>query len=266
LIVGYGHRPDRHVVALTGLALIFPSVDVSYQLAEADSPSASEPYYTPLLTKLDKYMNTNARLGQRIEVVEPATKGAARYVGETMPMARGWERQADRTDNPLFYTDDDHPLDAASYRTWLDQLAVAYVAVPDTRLDYASVDEAKLIDAGLPYLHQVWENTDWTLYEVVDSAPLVRNAEVISMEGNQLRLWVDHRGRVPIQIRWSDHLAVLDGSQPMSAGVRADGCLSQAGEWTVLHARNQGTYVLTSDFDMLPVQHQRGGTCRDRGE
>ena len=41
LIVGYGHRPDRHVVALTGLALIFPTVDVTWQLAEADSPSAS---------------------------------------------------------------------------------------------------------------------------------------------------------------------------------------------------------------------------------
>jgi hypothetical protein len=49
LIVGYGHRPDRHVVALTGLALIAPSVDVTWQLAEADSPSASQSYYTPLL-------------------------------------------------------------------------------------------------------------------------------------------------------------------------------------------------------------------------
>src|SRR3569623_1127166 len=109
-------------------------------------------------------MDTSARLGQRVEVVEPATKGAARYVGETMPLARGWERQADRTANPLFYADDSHPLDPASYRAWLDQLAVAYVAVPDTRRDYASVDEAKLIQGGLPYLRQVWHNEDWTLY------------------------------------------------------------------------------------------------------
>ena len=60
LIVGYGHRPDRHVVALTGLALIFPTVDVSWQLAEADSPSASESYYTPLLDQLHDRMNTDA--------------------------------------------------------------------------------------------------------------------------------------------------------------------------------------------------------------
>jgi hypothetical protein len=265
LIVGYGHRPDRHVVALTGLALIFPSVDVSWQLAEAESPSASQSYYTPLLNQLQERMNTNARLGQRVEVVEPATKGAARYVGETMPMARGWERQADRTDNPIFYDDEEHPLTATTYRSWLDRLAVAYVAVPDTRLDYASVGEAKLIERGLPYLRQVWHNADWTLYEVVDSAPLVRHAEVISMEGNQLRLWVDGPARVPIQIRWSDHLAVLNGAFPVSEGIPARGCLSTVeegdDEWTVLHARRQGTYVLTSDFDVIPGSGKRGGIC-----
>jgi hypothetical protein len=265
LIVGYGHRPDRHVVALTGLALIFPSVDVSWQLAEAESPSASQSYYTPLLNQLQERMNTNARLGQRVEVVEPATKGAARYVGETMPMARGWERQADRTDNPIFYDDEEHPLTATTYRSWLDRLAVAYVAVPDTRLDYASVGEAKLIERGLPYLRQVWHNADWTLYEVVDSAPLVRHAEVISMEGNQLRLWVDGPARVPIQIRWSDHLAVLNGAFPVSEGIPARGCLSKVeegdDEWTVLHARRQGTYVLTSDFDVIPGSGKRGGIC-----
>jgi hypothetical protein len=138
--------------------------------------------------------------------------------------------------------------------------------VPDTRLDYASVDEAKLIDGGLPYLRQVWQNADWRLYEVVDSAPLVRHAQVISMEGNQLRLWVDHRARVPIQIRWSDHLAVLDGSYAVSEGVPAHGCLSKSGEWTTLHARGQGAYVLTSDFDVLPDGHHPGGTCRTRGD
>jgi hypothetical protein len=103
---------------------------------------------------------------------------------------------------------------------------------------------------------------------------LVRHAEVISMEGNQLRLWVDHRTRVPIQIRWSDHLAVLDGSYPVSQGVPARGCLSKTpeqndgdGEWTVLHARQAGAYVLTSDFDVLPGgDPSRGGTCRQAGD
>ena len=259
LIVGYGRRPDRHVVALTGLALLAPSIDVTWQLAEADSPSASESYYTPLLGQLHERMDTDATLGQRVEVVEPQTKGAARYVGESMPVARGWERQADVTDNPIFYQDG--ALDPASYKQWLDDLAVAYVAVPNAKLDFASVDEARLIAGGLPYLREVWHNSEWKLYEVLGSAPLAQHAQVISVDGNQLRLWVDHPGRVPIQIRWSNHLAVLDGSQPVSAGVRAHGCLSESGQWTVLHAHRMGTYVLTSDFDVLPDGQQRGGVC-----
>lgn len=263
LIVGYGHRPDKHVVALTGLALIFPSVDLTWQLAEADSPSASRSYYTPLLTQLETRMNTDQRIGQRIEVVEPQTKGAARYVGETMPVARGWERQADVTDNPIFYTSG--ALTPTSYRQWLDELAVAYVAVPKTKLDFASVGEANLIAGGLPYLRPVWHNPDWTLYEVMDSAPLARHAQVLAVQGNQVRLWVPHPGRVPLQIRWSDHLAVLDGSQPVSSGIRAHGCLSQNGAWTLLHARRAGPYVLTSDFDVIPDDQQRGGVCKQSG-
>jgi hypothetical protein len=264
LIVGYGHRPDKHVMAMTALALIFPAADVSWQLAQADAPDARGAYYQPLLKQLDRRMDTDQTLGQRVEVVEPQSKGAAWHVGESIPLARGWERQADMTDNPIFYQDG--ALTATSYRRWLDELAVAYVAVPNTKLDYASVDEAKLIAGGLPYLIEVWRDSDWRLYRVLDSAPLARNAQVISVDGNQVRLWVDHRGQVPIQIRWSDHLAVLDGSQPLSEGVRAHGCLSEAGQWTVLHARTQGVYVLTSDFDVLPDQHHRGGVCRDRSD
>jgi hypothetical protein len=256
LIVAYGHRPDKHVVALTGLALLFPVVDVTWQLVEAESPSASASYYTPLLHQLHARLDGT---GQRVEVVEPQSKGASRFVAQSIPVARGWERQADVADNPIFYQEG--ALTPASYRTWLDQLAVAYVAVPNARLDFASVDEAKLIARGLPYLHLVWSNADWKLYAVTDPAPLVRNAQLVSLSGNQLRLQVPHRGLVPIQIRWSDHLAVLDGTVPVQLGVRAHGCLSQNGQWTLLHARQPGTYVLTSDFDVLPSSHQRGGVC-----
>jgi len=261
LIVGYGHRPDRHVVALTGLALIFPAVDVTWQLAEADSPSAKESYYQPLLAELNQRMYTGATVGQRVEVVEPQSKGGAWHIGESIPVARGWERQVDVVDNPIFY--DDGALDAASYRQWLDQLAVAYVAVPHTKLDFASEDEAELIKGGLPYLAQVWHNDDWKLYRVLDAAPLARNAQVVSVHGNQVRLQVTRPGPVPIQIRWSDHLVVLDGSKLVSLGIRARGCLSEDGEWTLLHARTAGSYVLTSDVDLLPDGQRRGGVCRN---
>jgi hypothetical protein len=263
LIVGYGHRPDKHVVALTALALVFPAVDVTWQLAEAESPSASASYYQPLLAQLGQRLDSGGNLGQRVEVVEPQSKGAARYVGESTPVARGWERQADVVDNPIFYNKG--ALNPASYRAWLDELAVSYVAVPSSKLDFASVDEAKLIAGGLPYLHLVWSNPDWKLYRVHDPAPLVRGAQIISMSGNQLRMQVTRPGLVAIQIRWSSHLAVLDGSVPVSLGVRARGCLSENGDWTLLHAHRAGTFVLTSDFDVLPDGQQRGGVCPQPG-
>jgi hypothetical protein len=262
LIVGYGRRPHKHVVVLTALAMVFPLVDVTWQLAEADSPSAKQAYYQPLLAQLHQRLYTGSAVGQRVEVVEPQTKGAARYVGESMPVARGWERQTDVVDNPIFYKDG--LLNSTSYRAWLDELAVSYVAVPSAKLDFASVDEAKLIAGGLPYLTEVWSNADWRLYQVHDPAPLASNAQVISVSGNQVRMQVPHRGLVPIRIRWSDHLAVLDGTLPVSLGVRAHGCLSDNAGWTLLHARRPGTYVLTSDFDVLPNQQQRGGTCPTR--
>jgi hypothetical protein len=260
LIVGYGHRPDRHVVALTLLALVFPAVDLTWQLAEADSPAAKEAYYQPLLAQLNQRMYTGDTVGQRVEVVEPQTKGGAWHVGESMPVARGWERQVDRVDNPIFY--EKGALDATSYHQWLRQLAVAYVAVPNTRLDFASVDEAALIKGGLPYLAEVWHNADWKLYRVLDAAPLARNAQVVSVHGNQVRLQVAKPGLVPIQIRWSNHLVVLDGTQPVSLGVRARGCLSEDGQWILLHARTAGSYVLTSDVDLIPDGQHRGGVCR----
>jgi hypothetical protein len=260
LIVGYGHRPDKYVVAFAGLALIFPVADLSWQLAQADSPAAKGAYYQPLLRQLDERMYSGATVGQRVELVEPQTKGGAWHVGESIPLARGWERQIDRVDNPIFY--ENGALTATSYRQWLNQLAVGYVAVPNATLDFASVDEGALIKNGLPYLAEVWHNQDWKLYRVLESAPLARNAQVVSVNGNQVRLQVAHPGPVPIQIRWSNHLVVLDGTQPVSSGVRAHGCLSQNGQWTLLHARAAGSYVLTSDVDLLPDGAQRGGVCR----
>ncbi|MBO0847361.1 MAG: hypothetical protein J2P22_18325, partial [Nocardioides sp.] len=260
LIVGYGHRPQKHVVVLAGLALVYPASDVSWQLAEADSPAAQGSYYQPLLTQLDQRMYTAGTVGQRVEVVEPMTKGGAWHIGEHIPVARGWERQVDMADNPIFYKQG--ALTASSYHHWLKQLSVAYVALPNANLDFASVDEAALIKGGLPYLAEVWHNENWKLYRVLDSAPLARHAQVISVHGNQVRLQVPKPGLVPIQIRWSDHLVVLNGTQPVSLGVRAHGCLSQNGQWTLLHAHTPGSYVLTSDVDLLPSGPQGGGVCR----
>ena len=52
----------------------------------------------------------------------PGDQGAPRF-----PLARGWERQLDIADNPLFYGG---ALTGTRYERWLKRLAVRYVAVP----------------------------------------------------------------------------------------------------------------------------------------
>lgn len=260
LIVGYGHRPRKHVAVLTLLALVFPSVDLVWQLAEATAPSAVQSYYTPLLDQLSTRASAQpGSLGQRVEVLEPQSKGASRYVALSVPMARGWERQTDVGDNPIFYTDG--ALTPGTYHHWLHQLAVGWVAVPADQLDFASVDEAALIASGLPYLHLQWQSATWKLYRVENSTPLVRGATVTSVDGGRITMVVPQAGSVRLQVRWSNHLSVLDGSRPLVPGVPAAGCLAQHGQWTTLRATQPGTYVLGADFDAIPGVARPGGTC-----
>ena len=54
----------------------------------------------------------------RVEIPATTQHWESVYVGATVEMARGWERQLDRRLNPEFY-DRDHPLDAARYQQWL---------------------------------------------------------------------------------------------------------------------------------------------------
>ena len=114
----------------------------------------------------------------------------------TLSLARGWDRQADYAYNPIFY--DAEALTAASYRAWLASLAVGWVALPTATLDYASVDEGQLIRGGLSYLRLTWSSPQWHLYRVVDSAPLVQGAQVVSVDSSGVVLSTDighHRAR-----------------------------------------------------------------------
>ena len=110
------------------------------------------------------------RLMSTVEVVDPATHGADVYVAARYPLARGWERQVDLADNPLFYR---RTLEAGDYRTWLDSLAVDWVALPAAHLDFGSLTEGRLVASGLTYLRLTWQDADWRLYRVLHPRPIV---------------------------------------------------------------------------------------------
>jgi hypothetical protein len=126
----------------------------------AGDPSVHASYYAPLLGEL------RALTGGRRTIVEVPMTGAhaeAAYLAghDGVALARGWERQLDTRYAHLFYAPG---LTAAAYAAWLRENRVAYVALPDVRLDEAGSAEGALIARGLPYLHELWHSAHWRLY------------------------------------------------------------------------------------------------------
>ncbi|MER8046148.1 MFS transporter [Streptomyces sp. NPDC094032] len=219
----------------------------------------------------------------RVEVVPASSHRESSALAPYINLARGWNRQADMERNPLFYDD---TLNAANYQDWLGRWAVHYVVLPTGAPDSGAEREAELVDKGLPYLHQVWSDANWRLYEVTDPTPLADPpAKVQRAEANEVVITLDTPGRVLIRVPYSPWLALLDADgtkieppQETKASKQAressetdlpklfankEGCLLKAkpdaegDEWTELLAPKPGTYRLGAPYKLFP----RGTTC-----
>ncbi|GAB2720518.1 MFS transporter [Kitasatospora kifunensis] len=184
----------------------------------------------------------------RVEVVPLASHWEASGVAPYVELARGWNRQADVTRNPLFYTD---KLAPADYHAWLQRWGVGFVALSSDKPDDAAVDEAALITAGQPWLEQIWQQGSWRLYRFTDATPLAAPPAVVQQAGSaELTVSVPVPGPVHLLLPWSPWLGIA-GDQGSSAG-----CLAAAGDWTTLYAPNPGTYRITGTYSFF-----RGNPC-----
>ena len=143
-----------------------------------------------------------------------------------MPLARGWERQLDEADNPLFYGGA-HRLEASSYRAWLLDNGVRFVALPDAPLDFAGRAEARLVAAGVPGVNLVWRSAHWRLYQVAGSSGIVAGpARLVSQSGGRVVVSAPQPGPVLVRIHYNRnwHLASGRGCvTPSAAGPGGDG-------------------------------------------
>jgi hypothetical protein len=155
---------DRHRLILCLLApvLLYWQLEtpINDQAALAGDPSVHAAYYAPLRAEL------RTLTGGRRTIVEVPLTGshweAADLAGHGgVALARGWERQLDTRYARLFY---EPRLSASQYAAWLRANRVAYVALPDVRLDDAGRAEGALIASGLPYLRELWRSEHWRLY------------------------------------------------------------------------------------------------------
>ncbi|SCL70662.1 hypothetical protein [Micromonospora chersina] len=207
---------------------------VTADLASRDDPTADPAYFAPLRAELDRRGLTG-----RVEVPPTRNYWEAAHLGEA-PLARGWLRQADIARNPLFFTTvpgasgTGVPLTADTYRAWLAENAVQYVAVPDVELSWVGRPEAELVRAGLPYLPEVWSGPHWRLYAVSDPTPLVGvPGELVRQDAATVTFRAPGPGPVPVRVRHDRWLSVTGGAT-----------LAPDGEWTTVTVPRAGTYTL----------------------
>ncbi|MEV7988571.1 hypothetical protein [Micromonospora sp. NPDC085948] len=199
-------------------------------------PTSAPGYHAPLRAFL-----AGQRLTGRVEVPPTRNYWEAARLGE-VPLARGWLRQADIDRNPLFFTTvpgaagTGAPLTPSTYRAWLAENAVQYVALPDAPLSWVGRAEAALVEGGLPYLTPVWSGPHWRVWAVADPTPLVAApAELIRADGAAVTFRAPTAGPVAVRVRHSRWL-VASGD----ATVTADG------DWTTVTVPRPGEYTLGS--------------------
>jgi hypothetical protein len=199
------------VVGAIVLAAILPIAQLYNDMHNARYHGSSRQFSAGLKARL---ASDPLMIGHRLELADAYTHWPSTYLLPTVSLARGWERQTDEAQNPIFYGRGGSPLTPASYRSFLDRYAVGAVAVAQgVPLEYGSQAEADLIATGLPYLRPIWHDAHWQLYAVTSPTPLVAApARVVRQSDTGLTVAVPGPGSYPTRLRWSPYLVVDDGS------------------------------------------------------
>jgi hypothetical protein len=229
-------RPRPNAVAAAALSLaavwtLWGPVRETRAVAGGQATTAS--YYAPV----QRFFA--ARGPARVEVPLTRSHWEAALLAPTVSLARGWEKQLDeRFDRVLLAPG----LTATAYERWLRDQAVAYVAVPDVRLDPSSAQEGRLIDRGLQYLRLVFTSRHWRIYEVLAPTPLASGPGRLTALGHDyFALRAASPGDFVVRVRFTRYWTV----------VRGRGCVRRApGGWTSVRAPVTGTVVVAARFSL----------------
>lgn len=207
-------------------------------------PSTKAAFFAPLDHEL---LALGAdRRAVRVEVVPTEYHWEAADVAPVVPLARGWERQLDEGDNPIFYRPG--ALNPGSYRRWLLDNGVGFVALASAPLDMAGESEARLLDSTtVPGLSLVWSNADWKLWSVAGTPGIVSGpAVLISERDAKITLQASRPGLVTVRVRYSPDWFVAAGA----------GCDERDGDWIRVDVDRPGRVELE-----LSVLHPDRSAC-----
>ncbi len=203
--------------------LVWQWVPTADGITRASSdPSTSASYYQAL----DTFFGNG--VSGRVEIPFTYHHWETYFVAEHVPLARGWERQVDIAANPIFYGG---LLTAQTYRAWLDDNGVQYVALADAQLDDSSKAEAALITSNLPYLREVFSGPHWRVWKVNDYRGLVAGpATLVSLKPDSFTLDVTGTTPITIKVHSSSHWSVA-----------GSGCAGESSaKWTVIEGAPLG--------------------------
>ncbi|HVM69650.1 MAG TPA: hypothetical protein VM204_07435 [Gaiellaceae bacterium] len=224
-----GYRPRLLAVGTVVAGLAYTLVPyvavVPYRL---DQRPAGRAFWEPALA----YVAPRLDPGERLEIVPTGDHWDAYWPpSEDVPIARGWYRQLDIGENPLFYRE---PLRPGEYRRWLRDRGVRFVLVPDTQLGRVGEErEAELLRSGAAGLERVHRSRTGDVYAV----PRARTAGVTVTRLGHDRV----EGRV--EAAGAHRLALRD--TPYWRVEEGDVCLRRAADGaTEVVARSAGPFVL----------------------
>lgn len=207
-------------------------------LVHSSRPGASKSYYDSLITQLTVLPSLQ---NYRVEVVEdPQIHTAAYALLGHAALAGGYETQEQNHLNGILK--DPARLDQISYKVWLENNAVGYVAF--NRLDGDGPEYSLVKATKLGYLHEVSRDSRWTLYRVENPTPIVPAPEVLlSATQAEMRIVVPCACTFAVRVRYSRYLGAVSELGHRAAVLSNDG----AG-WTVVVTPASGTYVVNGDF------------------
>jgi hypothetical protein len=240
-LVCWGRRPRLLALVFVPLLYVGWSPSVRDGIAGNVDHTASTGFYRPLLRFLDRQAAAPGAAPFRIEIPFTSFHWEAYEIATRFSLARGWERQLDIRDNHIFYGG---RLTAGTYRRWLHDNAVRYVAISSADPDYSARAEVKLIDSGLPYLHQVFRSDHWRVYQVARATPIVQAPAVLRrLTAGSLTIRVPRPGTFELRMRFTPYWRLSGGA----------GCVAPDGDWTKLTVRRAEQVTLSTSFSLSRI-------------
>jgi hypothetical protein len=239
LLMARGRRLGAPVIALLVAFGVWQWSAAVRDLAHSSGDRATEAsFYRPL----NEFLTTRAGDPPfRVEIPFTFSHWETAEVSPRFALARGWLRPDDVEYNHIFYGG---ALTAATYRAWLSDHGVRFVAVPHAKPDYSARGELRLIASRPAYLRPVWSSRDWRVFEVTPTTPI----GVTRLGVNDAVVRVGAAGSAVARVRWSPYW------------IAAGACVEKTGEWTRVVAPRPGAYRLRQSFSLGRVA-EHGRRC-----